>query len=278
MITQHAAAAKLAIFFLSITAFNLLLGNSITDAQSQSPLFMMDGLQFLHNVNVDTGVQTDLGPLDTNAPIGLADYQGGLWTVDLSNRLLELDQTNGQIINSVSINGENVFGEGSLAIRNDGTAFISDSSGLTQISLATGQASALGMSSISFNGMDFDDATGTLFAISMTSNPAVTPDLYTIDTTTGDATLIGTTGVSLGPGSLSTSGLTFNENGELYWSINRRLYTIDTTTGQAELQTGLSWGGAPSGAWGLSFVNPVPEPSSVILLSMIGLVAIRRTR
>jgi len=81
----------------------------------------------------------------------------------------------------------------------------------------------------SASGVDFDDfgsTTSGLYAVSF----GATQDLYSINPSTGSATLIGPTGLGYG----SWRGLSTN-SGTLYFADGANLYTLNTTTGAATL-------------------------------------------
>lgn len=78
--------------------------------------------------------------------------------------------------------------------------------------------------------MAYDDANGILYA-----TDHLTKSLYTVNTTTGEATLVGPTGVTV----LGRVGLAYNEeSSRLYMNVGfeaGQLYSVNTTTGLASL-------------------------------------------
>lgn len=92
----------------------------------------------------------------------------------------------------------------------------------------------------SFGGMSYDANSDTLYMIGGRSN---TPSLYTVDRTTGAASLVGSHGI------VDLFGLTFDSlNGDLYGSqfgFTNGLYSLNTSTGAATLigNTGIRLGG-----------------------------------
>ena len=143
------------------------------------------------------------------------------------------------------------------------------SSGLGRFDLSTGAGTVLNSSmTFGIDGMDFDSQ-GNLFAVSQAFNASQNPELFLVDQTTGELDLVGATNIPLDSFHISTAGLSFNNNDQLFWTINRKLFELDTQTGQGTFVTDLQWGGASSGATGLTFVNAIPEPGTGFLLGAL---------
>ena len=136
-------------------------------------------------------------------------------------------------------------------------------------------------------------------------------DLYTINTSTGAATLVGSTGftgvqglttdaggnmfawdaqrgllrvnkatgaatdVGAAPGGVDIQTLAFDPNGVLY-GAGYHIYTIDPVTGQRTLSTQMS---TFVDIRGIEFISAVPEPSAIaLLLAGAGVVAVSARR
>lgn len=130
---------------------------------------------------------------------------------------------------------------------------------------ASGTITSVGATGIQGRGMAYDDANEILYAMGVGfTNPA----LYTVDTSTGTATLVGSTGFT---GNVTAQGLAYDEDNKiLYWLADANLssaggtnlYSLNTQTGLASLvgDTGLSFGA------GLAWMpTPVPLPGAVWL-------------
>lgn len=93
----------------------------------------------------------------------------------------------------------------------------------------------------------------------------LTGELFTVDTNTGNALLVGNTGY------IGLSGITFNSNGDLFGfeAVNGNLLIIDTLTASASVigSTGL-FGIKGIAYFGQAAVPFVPEPSAFELLGI----------
>jgi len=117
--------------------------------------------------------------------------------------------------------------------------WVDDANGnIGEVNVATGGVTMVGSAGVQLTDMAFT-ANGALYGISYNS-------FYGINTSTGQATLIGALGDST-----TANSLTFGPNGTLYTADLVNLYTIDLSTGFANYvgPMGYSSGG------GLAFVN-----------------------
>jgi DNA-binding beta-propeller fold protein YncE len=130
---------------------------------------------------------------------------------------------------------------------------------------AAGNMTTIGTTGIDGRGMAYDDANGILYATNFDDG-----GLYTVDTNTGVATLIGITGVRC-----DVVGLAYDEFTQTLYlneaDVTNSLYTLDVTTGAATLV------GANGHPWidGLAWL---PEPSSFAVAALGTLCFARRRR
>jgi DNA-binding beta-propeller fold protein YncE len=137
------------------------------------------------------------------------------------------------------------------------TAFLSSTSNdtLLQLDLTTGVATLIGSfvnTAVVMHGMEWDPSTSTLYGGSAGG-------VYTINTTTGEATLVGPTGFGSG---IVALGYHSGRN-VMYATINTAtdsLYTIDRATGAATLIGPL---GGPTSPTGLAYV---PDTDTMYLI------------
>jgi hypothetical protein len=156
------------------------------------------------------GTLIGVGWSTTDSPVGSIDTATGVWTA--------IGNSGQTRFNALARDPAEVF----YAVAWDGAT----TSWLTTVDPATGAATVVATLSpfLDVRGLAFDDM-GTLFAIHNSS----ADELYTIDTTTGAATLVGSTGRG------TVQGLAFSPaNGILYaWDNAAGLLTVDPATGAA---------------------------------------------
>jgi len=146
-----------------------------------------------------------------------------------------------------------------------------DAGGILKSMTAGGSYTSIGSTGLDGRGMAYDDANGVLYATNAYGSPGATT-LYTVDITTGAATMVGSMGLDS-----YLIGLAYDEvNDTLYANAVDtggdslgRLYTVDVATGATTL-VGLNNAGQIDGlAW-------IPEPASLSLLALGALAVIRR--
>ncbi|CAN0466094.1 unnamed protein product, partial [Hapterophycus canaliculatus] len=131
----------------------------------------------------------------------------------------------------------------------------------------------------SFVGLAFDSNNSILYGVT-----PETDALYTINTTTGASSIIGS-GLGITGGISINTGLAYDIGlGQLFltrsaFDANDGLYLVDPLTGSASSQGGFGQTGNFSGLASTA-ATAVPEPSSAILISLLslGLVVHRRQR
>jgi hypothetical protein len=209
-----------------------------------------------------------LTSLPTGTPPG-----GTLYASDSDNNLLTVNPATGQAT-VVGPFGSLAQGSMSLAERQDGTLFgvtfnLSAYKTLYTINESTGSATPVGELGIGSGGAFYAasfDTSGHLFE---TENNGVgtqnLSNLYSVNTTTGAATLIG------GVGGYRVDALDF-QNGTLYGFADNStpvIISINTTTGAGTFVADIdpSLGAVSGAAPGMSSAA-VPEPSGLAMLSI----------
>ena len=239
------------------------------------------GLTYFDNqlIKIDstTGTGSLIGTLDQNVNgYGLAISGGSLYTFNPNvDQIQRINPNTATIAQSYSIGVSNTLGEGDLAFSSSGAGFLASSlngdfspaNDLYRFDITTGTSTLLAHTSATLNGLAFID--GTLYGLSKDENP----DLYIVDQTTGNLTLVGSLGIDAGS---PIAGLAANGSGGLFGVLNDRLYNIDATTGAA---TTVSDNVLDTGFYSVSGLtaipgSPVPEPSTYGLLGVFGLAAI----
>jgi hypothetical protein len=140
---------------------------------------------------------------------------GAFGTIDLNTGVFTSLGNSGQTLSGMAVAGGSLFAASYHTA--NGTLF--------SVNTANGALTGIGSAS----GVDFDDFGSTttgLYAVSFGG----TQDLYSINPSTGAATLIGPTGLSYG----AWRGLSTN-SATLYFADGVDLYTLSTTTGAATL-------------------------------------------
>ncbi len=219
------------------------------------------------------------------AVIGVATNGANLYTFDRNtDRVLQIDPNNANVLNTIDVGlGSAVIGEGDLTFGSPTQGFISSAqfptSSYYSFTLGSPGSNTLlhtdsTTSRIFLDGLAVD--AGTLFGLQQGG-----AGFYTVNTTTGVPTLVGSTGIAAGP--YSFGGLAFNSlNSTMYGALANNtlsnLYTIDPTTGAATLIGPI---GAITNVAGLAEFDssPVttPEPGSILLV-LTGLLAIASGR
>ena len=207
----------------------------------------------LITINTTTGAGTLVGPLSTtiNAP-GLAFRANKLYAWDtVASRLRELDPATAAILNTIDI-GVIGVGSGDLTFRSDGIGFLANPNSSLWSFDITVPSSTLITNTLApgMPGLAFSPA-GVLFGV-IAGGTA----LYTIDSVTGAATLVGNTGIPFG----SPTGLAFDASGKLYTSAGGNLHQIDPATGTATLIGAIGFANVSDITFGTSAVPPPPPP------------------
>jgi hypothetical protein len=185
---------------------------------------------------------------------------GQLYGVDQGSALYKINATTAA---STLVGNTNAFING-LDFRSNGVLYGSGEDNLYTIDTSTGVATLVGS-----NGGLYQSAGDIAFApddsLYMTTD---SNQLVKLNTATGAATLVGAIGF------FNVYGIDFIGNTLYGITDGGQLLTVDTTTGAGSLVTAATTGFSCGG----SSVNPVPEPGSLALLSLGGLMIMLRRR
>ena len=189
-----------------------------------------------------------------------------LLATDNATHLLSINPSNGSVTQIATMGS----GVGGVKFRSDGTLFGYSASQIFTVNASTGSLTLVGSIGFTSVGLDLSfDQSGRLF---LESSNGTTSSLYSINQSTGLATLIGATGFNV-------STLNY-ENGTLYGiaaGSPEQIVAIDTNTGIGTIVANIS--GVPSGVInGLAPLVSVPEPSSIMLCGIAGLMALTVAR
>jgi hypothetical protein len=220
------------------------------------------------------------------AVIGVATNGTNLYTFDRNtNRILQIDPNNANVLNTIDVGlASAVIGEGDLTYSSPTQGYISSAqfpnSSYYSFTLGSPGSNTLlhtdsnAATRVFLDGLAVE--AGTLFGLQQGG-----AGFYTVNTTTGIPTLVGSTGIT--GIAYSFGGLAFNSNsGTTYGALANNnlsnLYTINTVTGAATLVGAI---GTFTNVAGLAEfdANPVatPEPGSILLV-LTGLLAITSGR
>jgi len=249
---------------LFVTGCAFLFCAMMASPADAEPLYGGNGS--FHKIDPTDGssVVIDSGNADYRLGLAFNPSTGVMYSVSaFTGRLSTINLTTG----ATTLVGSNAFQMTGLTFSGDlSTLYSFDGNGgaLLAVNPADGSAVVIGPTGGSVLDLTTDSA-GNVFA-------GGTGGIYSINTTTGAASLIG-------DGTFWTA-IAFDSTDTLYGIevSSDSLYTIDTTTGSRTLVGG-SIGGDVRG---LAFASVVPEPSSIVLFGFgavgLGLLTIRRKR
>jgi hypothetical protein len=265
----------------------------------------------LITIDTTTGFYDDTlgvvgGMLQPEYPIGLADYNGELYTyLQVSDEVAKLDHLTGDIVARHDMGSADLGGEGAITFgafgSDDPAGFLSTCEfgvhsypSLWEFDLGVTWGPVIFKGDTTTNGqpdgrkmidgLDFNG--GELYGISGYEGVHGDQDdamLYTI-ADDGTLTLVGTLHNDTGNLPYSAlGGLTFDSDGTLYSVNNDKLYTISTTTAWATAigsgigipnVSGISFLSSPAGGPGPAV--PIPHSAWLLGIGLVGLVALRR--
>ena len=235
------------------------------------------GTSSLYSIDVTTGTATLIGSTGQIRMIGLVvDTDSTIYTIseEPASKLWTLNPTTGAatLVGSLGFNLQ----EGDMTINPiTGQMYVANGAGdnLYTVDKATGAPTLVG----SFGSLGRDVSGlqfigSTLYGLALTDN---SPDvLLTVDPLTGVPTLIAATGTNCGViaalGRDPVSGTTFMACPSTGFGNDNQLYSLNLTTGAATLVgplTGMNFSASGFSVAGEpSILQPVPEPSSLLLL------------
>ncbi len=230
---------KKKLLFLLLTAIAFLSFVNTSFAQTGGVCYATLGTNdpaggSLIMIDIATGVGTIIGPSGLPAIPSLAiNSAGQLFATNIADpaNLYSIDPATGM---ATLIGSTGLFFPDALAFdANDVLYVMASTNELYTLDTATGAATLVVAVSETIRGMEFDPTTGLLWG-GEGGGPPPNPGndgIYTIDLTTGTATLVGNTGLGS-----NTPAICFDAAGNLYASIGggnnpNNFISIDKTTG-----------------------------------------------
>lgn len=230
-------------------------------------------------IDTETNAVTEIGQFQSNVVTGLSydPVSDTLYGIDRDADTLVTVNTSTGAITTVGLLGIDT-GSGGMAIDvNTNTLYYTDNRTdiLYTIDSLTGVATPIGPHGAGDDtqGLAFDPNTNTLYATggkTIAIGGIWNNGLYTLDITTGSASLVGYLGIHP-----KNHGLAFDPiNNSLFMAESfglQPLWAIDTSSGVAT-----SIGNLGVNVGGLTYYGPIPEPASATMLAVAGLAVLRR--
>lgn len=249
--------------------------------------YSADGTNLI-SIDLADGSSTSIGALgssgDTEA-MAVDPTSGILYLATDGGSLYTVDTTTGAatLVGSLGVS----YGNGGMSFDQNGVGYLVTSGGLFTFNKATGAAALVGDGD--YNNADIVEglSSGAFVGTTLFAGPdnSTASNLYSIDLTTGDATIVGALGVTTG----SQTGLTFDSASNLLYMLNEAdssVYAINYDTGAATFvatysgnfeSLALANPGNPAAI--LTTVTPVPTLPLIalgILGGLAGLLGVRQ--
>jgi PEP-CTERM motif len=239
------------LFGLVCVAFFVFSEASAARAGSIDYVFLAD--RNFGTMNLQTGAFTLIGAAGAYYQDMASQSGGPLYTADLSTRLLTINTSTGGISSIIGTLGSDI---GGLRFDESGTLFGFSHTDLYTVNAANAAVAHIGAFGI-ISGFYYDGAfNGDTMYLQETNGPGGTSNLYTVNTSTGAASLVGNIGFAV-------SALDF-ENGTLYgFTVGAQIITIDTATATGTFLVNQNSVRVVSAA-----EATVPEPGSLCLLGL----------
>ena len=227
---------------IGITAITICLGLMPAAAYSAPLAFTADGSNLV-SLDIATGNTTIIGALgftgDTEA-LAVDPTSGVLYLATDADKLYTVDKDTGAgtEVGNLGV----IYTNGGMAIDGSGNIFLVTDRGFFSVNKTTGAAVQIGspndetaLNNTSYNNTAVTRglSSGAFVGNTLYAGPDndTESNLYTVDTTTGHATTIG----SLGVDSTSQTGLTYDANTDTLYMLvetTKKIYSVDYATGQ----------------------------------------------
>lgn len=192
----------------------------------------------LASLNITSGTGSNIGSLLNTDVSSLSIHPKSkvIYGLNSTFKLSKLLKVNAELGDAYSLHEYPIGELESIAFDTSGAAYVAAKNGnLYTLDLTTGQMDSFARAPIQISSIAFNPIDNQLWAAILVSFGAGKDRIYKLDKITGDTTRVGQTGFNI-----TTNGITFDENGNLFGvtgsttQINN-LISINTTTGVGTL-------------------------------------------